>query len=314
MTAAAQSRRARRLICSCCAATSRSCVTRSARPSSRWRSPPTLPTPRSGSGSQWRREGAGAARRAECAVRLGELVEAVARTHVPECGDRGVGGRHGARDPAGSAGAGRGLPARAGSAGAGRVPVALRRCPVCRLAAAARPRARRHRPQLSPVVSHHRPRWPAPVLRPRLPRCRLDGAAVLVLLRLQRLAKRVPRCQRPRGRLGADNAVPLIGGQGRARAALGGLRAARLPRRGPSAALGRRRATAGGRRPSCGLRRCRVARVVLRARGVPGGARASVAALDARHRGCHRAAVRPQLRRCGRATSAADRLRRLRPR
>ena len=117
---------------------------------------------------------------------------------------------------------------------------------------------------------------------------RLDDLPVLVLLRLQPLALRLPRRQRPRVRLGDDLRLPLRGGRA-ARARVGRVRVARLPRRRPPPPLGRpRRPRARGRAPGR-VRGRRLARLLLQARRVPGrGADPGPAAVQAARRGAGR--------------------------
>ena len=168
-------------------------------------------------------------------------------------------------------------PRRAAAADRGR--------PVRALADRARQRARRHRGGRDPQVRRDAGgRRALRVLRPRRAPGRLDGVPVLVLLRLQPLALGLPRRQRPRVGLGDGLGLPLRGRRP-ARAGVGGLRVARLPRRRPAPALGRWRGPRARQRSSRRLRRCRLARLLL-----PAGRVSGARCRSRSRRGCGRSA------------------------
>ena len=169
------------------------------------------------------------------------------------------------REPAGS-----GIPCRRWPPRSRWIHVARHRRPLRDLAARTRAGARFSGPTRGAAISvsvgpeHH-----APVLRSRRPDRHLDRPAVLVLLCLQRLALRVQRRERPRGRLGAGARLPRRR-CGRPRPpGLGRVRSARLPRARSPKALGRLRAARPRRRSPGRVRRRRFARLVLPPRGVP---------------------------------------------
>ena len=177
------------------------------------------------------------------------------RAHIPQRGDRGTPSRDGAlipcrvrrSRPRASVAARDGSRASATSRGS---PMP---CSPSRSSSAAASQ------EASPVSRPRgtAPRRPASVLRPRLSR---GGWTVLqywffYAFNDWRSGSTARTTMRPTG---SRSSVYLSAeDDGRAGTALGGLCAARLPRRGPPAALGRRRAAAGDRRPSRRLRRRR---------------------------------------------------------
>ncbi len=205
--------RMRQRMCGCCSATSRCCVLPGVSFSCRWRSRTTWSSAVCGGRPASGGRGAGAVPGNGCA-QPGELTPArLAQASAPLRGNlslrfvqRPLGWRefrawrHTAGRPRLAAGSSR-------LAAVGLLGLAHRRGDAV-VAAAARAGARRHRSGGRadlPVTG--RP-GQLPVLRPGHPRPGFRCVAVLVLVRDERLAVDLRRCQRPRGRLGAGHRVP----------------------------------------------------------------------------------------------------------